>query len=149
MTYEERNALLGLILMPFVVGVYVWLMIGLGREEALAGPDALKIWARLVLGTMAGSIVVTIIAAILFNILWAIATRDPKPSFVVDERDRMIGIFGLRVLIVVVSVGFIAALVALALGYSALLALNLTLAGFAAGNFADCAVRMYLYRQAG
>lgn len=148
MTYEERNNFVA-ILTNLVINFY---FLSLVLPKALAGEydgaGGLAAWAQAVLWIIPASIVATIIATILFNIAYAIITRDPNPSYVVDERDKSIAVTGLRVTLVVGSAGFILAIVALAFfGWTAMGALLLIYGGFAGGDLAGNVTKLYLYRR--
>ncbi len=146
MSHEERNTIVAIIANLVVVifwGSRIWGMYGDGVFD---GPDGLMEWARTVLWMIPTSIAVTIIATILFNIFFAIATRDGDPDFTVDERDRSIGIKGLRVTIVIASAGFIAGLIGLAVGWTPFTVLNIILVGFALGDLLGSLTRLTLYR---
>ena len=147
MGYEERNTLVAIFVNVSVVAGFVWLILSMQGEGAFAGSDGLTVWARTVLWIIPASIVATIVITIVFNIVFAIATREADVDTVVDERDRSISILGMRVTMVVASVGFIGALVMLAVGWPVFLALNLILAGFALGDLCGSLTRLFLYRR--
>lgn len=147
MSYEERNTLVAIFVNVGVVAGFVWLIVSMQGEGAFAGGDGLRVWARTVLWIIPVSIVATIVVTIIFNIVFAIATREMDPDTVVDERDRSISIMGMRVTMVVASVGFIGALGALAVGWPAFIALNIILAGFALGDLCGSLTRLVLYRR--
>ena len=147
MTYEERNNLVAILTNILVMGWLTARLLGMNGEGAFGGPDGLAVWAQTVLWVIPASVGVTIIATILFNILFAIATRDENPSFIIDERDRQIAIRGMVTTMIVASAGFIGALIALAFGWTALLALTVILYGFAAGDLIGSIVKLVLWRR--
>jgi len=149
MTHQERNTYVAIFTNLFVMAYLILRLIRLDGEGAFAGPDALAVWAQTVLWIIPASVVLSIVLTIVFNILFAIATRDRHPDFVVDERDKKIGLRGMIVTGVVASGGFILALIALAFGSAAFLALNVTLFAFAAGDLAGNLAKLYLYRWGG
>lgn len=147
MSHEERNTLVAILVNLSMAGWMTWRIAAMQGAGRFDGPDGLAVWARTVLWVIPVGIVVTIAAVILFNIVFAIATRDENPSFVTDERDRLIGIQGMRVTLVVASAGFLGALVALALGTGAFAVLNAILASFAAGDLLGSLAKLRLYRR--
>jgi hypothetical protein len=83
---------------------------------------------------------------IAFQILYAIVTNTPNPSFLTGERDTLIIRCGIQVTLVVASVGFTLAVIMLAHGWGAVGALNMILAGMALGAFAGDLFRIAVCR---
>lgn len=147
MPYQQRNTIVAVFTNLIVMSVFVWWVWGLHAEGAFAGADGLAVWAQTVLWIIPASVVATIILTIVFNIIFAIITREPNPSFVVDERDRVISNKGMMTTIAVASAGFIAAVGALAFGWEAFWALNIILGGFALADLAGSVTKLALYRR--
>jgi len=147
MTHEERNTYVAIFTNLFVMGYFIMRLIRLDGEGAFDAPDGLAVWAQTVLWIIPASIVMTIVLTIVFNILFAIATREESPSFVVDERDKMIGRRGMMATIFVASGGFILALIALAFGWTAFFALNVILFAFAGGDLFGSLFKLFFYRR--
>lgn len=146
MSHEERNTVAALLTSLIVLSYFgsrIWTTWDAGGFD---GPDGLTAWARTVLWMIPASIVVTIVMTIGFNILHAIVTNTPNPSFIVDERDAQIARRGNQVTMVVVGAGFFGSLVALALGRDALMVMNLILASFALGAVAGDLSKIAAYR---
>jgi hypothetical protein len=120
MSHEERNTIASL-LSGLLINLYVISKLSnMFADGRLDGPDALIVWARAMLWVIPVGIVVVIIFVIIANIVFAIITNDPDPSFLVDERDRSIQNIGLRFSMVGVTIGFIGGMIALAAGVQAL-----------------------------
>lgn len=146
MSHEERNTVTALI-----VSIIVLLYFGTSLRNdwiagAFDGPDGIMIWARTVLWIIPFCIVFTIVATVAMNIGYAIITRTPNPDFISDERDAAIGRRGSLVTMVIASMGFIAALIALAFGWSALAGFNVILVAFYAADFVGNMSKMAAYR---
>ena len=134
MSHEERNTVAAL-LSGILVNIYV--IIKLRRmfdDGRLAGDDAVQVWAQAMLWVIPVGIALVIISTILFNILYAIATNTENPSFLTDERDHAISGFGMKVTLIVTSIGFIGLIIALAMGTEVLTALIGMWFAFAAGS---------------
>ena len=145
MSFEERNTWLGLVVGLGILwwfGSAVWENWQAGIYD---GPDGLTIWARDVIWVIPVGVVVMIVAVILMHILYGIVTGG-KIDGLTDERDRWIGLWGLRVTLGITSVVFIAALAGLAWGWTPLLTFNLMLFGFWAGSFIGDLVKVFIYR---
>ena len=146
MTHEERNTVVAI----FVnLTVNAWILLRLkGQYDAglLTAPDGLATFAKSVLMAIPASIVATIVGVILFNILFAIVTRDENPDFTVDERDHMYKVRGLTATMITASVGFIVAMGALAFGYSALPVFLLVYLSYALGDLIGNVIKLISYR---
>lgn len=146
MPFEERNTLAALFV-NVLTSLYMILKLrSLHAAGAFAGDDALVVFGKTVLWVIPIAIVATIALTILFNILIAILTRDPKPSFVTDERDQIFKTRAMMTTLVVTGIGFICAMIALAAGWTALATFTLIYFAFAAGDFTGNLVKMASYR---
>jgi hypothetical protein len=91
MVYEERNTWVGLIVSAIGMAIYVIVVL----EQASGGPLTDVAWWPIMLWTIGGSI----IASIVLSILWGIVAgmREPDGVGKSDERDRDIARMGSRV----------------------------------------------------
>ena len=147
MSFEERNAVSG-ILVCFVTWAIMltvlWQKSAAGLFDGSAG---LEHWARAVLWLMLIGIGVGIVTTILFNIAYAVVTGEKKPDFLRDERDTLIGLRGIQATLIVITIGIVGAIVALAFGASALFVLNMILGACALSSIASDATKLVLYRR--
>ena len=147
MTHEERNNLVSIFVGLFVIG-YLSFRIWTKYEAGIFdGPDGLMLWARTVLWAIPLGIGLMIVALIVTTIIHAILTNNSKPNFIVDERDKLIGRYGMIVTMSVASGGFILGIVFLAMGYSAFAVLNIMFYGFAGADFAGNLTKQILWRR--
>lgn len=147
MTYQQKNAAVSLFSMVLVFAIYsvkIALLYQAGRFEAA---DGMSVLGQSVLLLIAASIIVTVLASLAFNIVQAIVTTTPPPSFVVDERDRAIELRGLRTSVYVTGGGFCLAMIALALDQPVFWVLNLIVFSFALGVITDNLLKLNLYRK--
>lgn len=146
MDLEERNTIANIIttfIVLAVIGSKMWQM---HLNGEFAGPDGVMIWARMVLWMIPACIVVIITVTILFNIAYSAMTGTEHATFLIDERDAAIGRRGMQVTMVVASIGFMLAIIAMALGWTAFAGLNIILIGFAAGDILGSLSKMAAYR---
>jgi len=148
MSHEEKNTWAQLASTALVTGAYLLYVNQLLGAGVFAAPDGLAVLGRTVLIVMVGGgIVVNIFAAILVNIVFAIATGDAHPNMATDERDRMIELRSFRVAALGLGVGFVLSMVALALGQSAFVVLNLIIVTGALANVLSSIVKLVEYRR--
>lgn len=146
MSHEERNTFASIITSLIVIAYFGQKIRADWTAGVYDGPTGISAWAQDVLWMIPVCIVVTIVVTIGFNILHAIATNTPNPSFVTDERDTVISRRGSLVTMVVASAGFIGALFGMAFGWSALAGLNMILVGFACADLFGNLSRVAAYR---
>lgn len=149
MPYELRNTLAALACNFFVNGIVIWRFLHLHSSGAFDGPNALALFGQTVLWTIPLAIIATIVMSILFNIVIAIVMREPKPEFIADERDQMFKMRSMVVTMIAVSAGFICAMIALALGWSALSVFIMIYFAFALGDLLGNVVKGLSYVHGG
>lgn len=147
MTYQDRNNVVSMIVSLIVNGYIVIRLVEMNAAGLFDGPDAVNIWARMVIWVIPISIAATIIGTIVFNIAYAIVTGTEKPSFLVDERDKMFDRRGIVAVVIFAGGGFISAIVALAFGWSALIGFNIIYFAMALGSMAADLVKFMSYRR--
>lgn len=147
MTFQDRNTVVSILVNLSMLTYVVIRLINMQAAGQFDGPDAVNVWARMVVWVIPLSIAATIIGTILFNIIFAIVTGQEKPSFVVDERDKHFERRGSFAVIAGAGIGFVTGIVAMALDYSALVGLNIMYFGMAAGALGSDLVRFASYRR--
>ena len=146
MSYLQRNIFASIISTLLVFGIYYAWLFQMVQDGRFDGANGTSLLGQSVLLLIVAAIIVTIIATIIFNILFSIATNDLKPSTVVDERDRLIELRGMRISEIVTGGGFMLAMVALALGQAPFLAFNIIVLAFALASVTSGVLKLFLYR---
>jgi hypothetical protein len=147
MAYQDRNNIVSIIISLLVNGYIILRLLEMDSAGLFDGLDAVNVWARMVIWVIPISIVATIIGTILFNIGHAIVTGNAKPSFTVDERDKMFDRRGIIAVVIFAGAGFILAIVALALGWSAFTGFNIIYFAMALGSIGADLVKFISYRR--
>lgn len=145
MSSGEREALASLLTTLIAIFLFVSRLRMQAEAGAFDGPDALQVWARSFLLLAAIGLVIAIFVAILFNIAYSIVTGE-KAEEKKDERDHLIERRGLTVAWYLLSIGIMGVIINLALGSSALMAMNLIMACCAVAEISRDLVKLYLYR---
>ena len=142
MTHEEKNTIAHLLSTAVVMGACVLFL------NQMLGADALSRLGRtILLVVIGGGIVTSIVAAILVNIVLAIAANDPSPSMATDERDKLIQLKSMTLATYGLGVGFVLSMVALALGQSAFVVINLIVFSGALADILGSVVKIVIYRR--
>ncbi len=147
MNFEIKNIYAGFASTILIFAIYFMVVSGLHAEGRFEGPAGMALLGKAILALMAGGIVVHIFMLILATLLFAILQKYPDPSFVVDERDKLIELRGLRVSYYVFGAGFVAAMAAMALGVAVFWVFNLLLLFCAVSALAEGAVKLALYHR--
>lgn len=141
MVYEERNAWAGLIVSPIALVVYVALVL----QQAGGGPLTAVDWFPLMLWTIGGGIVATIVISVVWGILAGM--KDPDGAGRSDIRDRDISRMGGRVeqaFVVIAGLGVIALC---AVGADVFWIANTMYLGFAVSALVGGIARVIAYRR--
>ncbi len=147
MTYQDRNNVVSILINLSVDAYIILKLLEMNAAGLFDGPDAVNVWARMVVWVIPISIAATIGGTILFNIAYAIFTGDPKPSFKVDERDRMFDMRSFVAVAVFAGGGFVLTIIGLAIGWSALTGFNIIFFSMALGSLASDVVKFISYRR--
>ncbi len=147
MTYQDRNNVVSIIVNLLVNGYIVMQLLAMNAAGQFDGPDAVNVWARMVIWVIPIAIIGTILGTILFNIGYAIVTHTEKPSFLVDERDKLFDQRGIVAVVIFAAAGFILSIVTLAFGRSALVGFNIIYFSMALGSMAADLVKFASYRR--
>lgn len=147
MSFQERNVVTAFIVgLGFFVVYTLWVPMEL-RGGGFAGPDGLAAMAKQTLWVILGSIVVTIICTILFEIIYAVATQEHKGNQIVDERDKLIERTGDMIGGYFSGAVFVMALIAMAFGVGPLWGVVMVTYGFYFGSMLSAVIRMIQHRR--
>jgi len=141
MVFEERNAWAGLVLGVIAVSVYVVLVL----VQADGGPLDEVDWVPLMLWTIGGGIVATIIATIGWGLLAGL--RDPDGVGRSDQRDRDIARMSSRVGQAFLVVAGLGVIVLCAIEADWFWIANAMFFGFAISSFVGGIARVIAYRR--
>lgn len=145
MSSQERNTVIAIITNLLVNGYVATRLFELFGSDALAGDDGPMVWARMVVWAIPASVALTVVLTILLTI--ASGGRESGP--VVDERDRLFQLRGMSVTTVVVGIGFVGSIAALAWGWRPVTVFNLIYFSAAVGDLVGNTVRFVSYRIGG
>ncbi|MEX0971332.1 MAG: hypothetical protein WD046_12890 [Paracoccaceae bacterium] len=149
MSFEERNAVISLIVTVGVFGYYGFRFSGLYGEGYFTGPDAMTRTGWEILYLIGYGVIAQIVGQIVLSIVFSILANDSNPSFRIDERDRQISLRGVRFGYGVAGGGITLSMVALAYGWDPVIVFNLVIFSLAAGALVETLVKVVLYRIGG
>jgi len=147
MSYQEKTIFVNLFSSIVVFAIYGYFMLQQYQAGNFVGDEGAQLVGKSILWLVGGGVVFLIIAHILFNIAYAIFKREPNPSFVVDERDKLIELRALRVAYYVLGAGFVGGMAALAMGYGVFVTFNIIIVSFFISGLAEGLTQLFLYRR--
>jgi hypothetical protein len=144
MSHEEKNTIFQIII-GVVVNIWILYKINnLYKTGAMDDPNSIQIWAEtifwIIIVSIAVGVVFTIIGTIIFSILESIIMGQADSKFMADERDKMIGHTGNRIIIGFVGAGFLVLITGIKFGYETVDCLVVLMFCFSLGSlFAELA----------
>jgi hypothetical protein len=159
MSYKEKQTIVSMLTGVVLLAAYCFYSFG-GSRTILSSPQDAVFWARAMLVFIGIGIAAAIVIQIVFHILLAIATavkerekgeeeidRSIHAAMVEDEMDKLIELKSSRIGFAVAGMGFIAGLIALALGSAPVMMLQILFLSFGAGSLAEGGSQIYFYRR--
>ena len=146
MNYQENRIIGYLISVLLAVGYYSFQVFQKYQEGSFDLTTISSSWGSVILIAIAVQIVLSIFMGILFSVIPA-STRSEKNISLSDERDQLINLKADQISHAVFGVGFLIAMITLAIGLPPLVMLNLIVySGFGAG-IVGLITKLYLYRR--
>ena len=163
MSYQEKKIIVSVVTGILLLAAYC--IYAISRiQSGTASPDDLKFWATAILLFIGIGIVASIVIQIVFHILLSIAyairekikngdcddkeiEKAIEQNMVEDEMDKLIGLKSTRIGFAVAGVGFVAALVAVILNFSAAVMLNVMFVSFSVGTIIEGFAQLSFYKK--
>ncbi len=147
MPYQEKSAIISVFVGVIIFALYFYFTWQNFQSGLFEGADAGAQIGRSILWLIGGGIILNIIAHIGFSIIHAIVTNDQKPSFVVDERDKLIELLSLRFAYYIFGAGFLISMIALALNQSFFIVFNIIIFSAFIASLVEGLMQIFLYRR--
>ena len=155
MSVKSKRTIVSMVAGIILIAVYIFY----ARGKDFSGED-LKSWAVLMLVFIGISVAAMILINIVFHIVFAIGTavkereksdseveRIIESSVVEDEMDKIINLRSAQIGNICTGIGFIAALVTLAFGMPAVIALHVLFGSLAIGSIIQGGANVYFYEK--
>lgn len=146
MSYHEKRSISTILSTLIYFVIYTIIVLKRYSAKELMTTNDLKLWAIIILVMMLASIIVRIITTIVFTIYYRITSQEEEPQ-ITDERDKLFELKGNRNSLYVFSIGFLIAMIAVALGQPlTMMFFILVLAGFGSDLVGEVST-LYFYRR--
>jgi hypothetical protein len=148
MSYQEKNITVSLVSHLLILGYYVANVYQMLQAGGLVSTQLFSLWAIVIVAAIIINITASILTNIVLAIVYAIKTKSDKSErFIEDERDKLIGLKGMKVSYIIFSVGVLLAMFSLVLGQPPLVMFSLIIfSGIVAEILGDIS-KIYLYRR--
>lgn len=157
MSYQSKKTITSMVTGAGLLAAYCMYAFGKYGFGRTGGGD-IQFWARTMLIFIGIGIGVQIVLQIIFHIILSIGiavkeggadekaiNRKIEATIIEDEMDKLIELKSLRFGFIFAGVGFVGALVTMALGYSMVIALNVMYLSFMAGSLLEGFASLYFY----
>ncbi|MEM7128377.1 MAG: hypothetical protein AAF702_18740 [Chloroflexota bacterium] len=146
MSYQESRVIAYLISALLGAGLYTFYIFQQIQQEGFDSTIISSFWGTTVLIVLGVQIVLSIIASILVTIIQAIVMQEEEPDLA-DERDRLIELKADRFSFIVFGIGFVVAMITLAMDLSPLIMFNLIVYSLFGAGITGYVTQLCLYRR--
>lgn len=146
MTYQQKNITVFLMNSILIFGYYMIHVVPMLQESALNSTAIFSLWATVIVLGIIATIIAIITTQILFGIIHRIKTGE-DPTFVEDERDKLIELKGTKNAYTVFSTGVFISMITLVFGTEPLVMFNFLIVASFTGDIFGHLSRLYLYRR--
>ena len=146
MSYKEKSIFVSLFQAIIVFGIYSNYMFGKYQDGYFSGADADALMGKSIFVLIGLSIVVAIVLHILMAIVNAMITGEDEDTKS-DERDELIELKGMQISFIAFSIGFLAAMAALAFNVATPAVFFVIILSMFFGNIVGDGAKLYFYRK--
>ena len=145
-TYQENRTIAYLISMLLVTAYYLCFLWEEFQKGVFDTDTIPSEWGWTVLKLVGAQIVLSVLASIGVSIMYAVLNREMEKE-VSDERDKLFELKTNQLSFTIFGLGFLSAMLCLALGTSPLLVLNLIVLSMFVGSMVGYIAKLYFYRR--
>ena len=148
MSYEEKNITVSLVSHLLIGGYFLVKMVQMLQAGGLVSSRVFSLWATIIIAVILVNILGSILTNILLSILHAIKTRSKEHEhFIADERDRLIGLKGMKTSYITFSIGVLLAMLSFVFGQPPLVMFSLIVFFSLVAEISGDITQIYHYRR--
>lgn len=151
MSYQEKRTIASLIAGLLILAAYGFYVFTTYQQGKIDFDNDLKFWASTMLIFIGIGIVITIVIQIIFhiiiNIIGEIKQEEMEDPMIEDEMDKIITLKAEKNAYIVAGIGFVSAMIAVLLGQSASVMINIIFVSFYIGSLLEGVSELYFYRK--
>ena len=146
MTYQERNTTVTLVSFTAILAYFLTRILQMLQARGLLDDALFQLWIIVILAAIRISITATILTNIIYGIVTVIRTQE-EPTYVEDERDKLVSLKGTRIQSAVNGLGTFVAMLSFVLGQPALVMFALLIVAGLVGQITGDIARLFYYRR--
>ena len=148
MSYQEKNITVSLVSFLLIVGYYLVNVVQMLQQGGLVSNRLFSLWAVVIIAGIIVNIIGSILTNIVLAIVHAIKTGGKEEErFLEDERDKLIGLKGVRVSYVTFSIGVLIAMLTFVFGQPPLVMFSSIIFFSIAAEIMGDVSQIFLYRR--
>ena len=148
MSYQEKNITVSLVSFLLIVGYYLVNVVQMLQQGGLVPNRLFSLWAVVIIAGIIVNIIGSILTNIVLAIVHAIKTGGKEEErFLEDERDKLIGLKGVRVSYVTFSIGVLIAMLTFVFGQPPLVMFSSIIFFSIAAEIMGDVSQIFLYRR--
>ncbi|MBI5842014.1 MAG: hypothetical protein HZB19_18155 [Chloroflexi bacterium] len=148
MSYQEKNITVSLVTHLLIVGYYLVNLFQMHQAGGLVSTRVFSLWVIVIAAAIIINIIGSILTNILLSIVHAIKTgTEQEERFIEDERDKLIGLKGIRASYITFSVGVLLAMLTFVFGQPPLVMFSLIIFFSIAAEIIGDISQLYFYRR--
>ena len=148
MSYQEKNITVSLVSTLLILGYYLANVFQMYQDGGLVAVRVFRLWAIVIVAGIIVNIVSSILTNIVLSIVHAIKTRmEEEERFIEDERDKLIGLKGMRVSYIAFSIGVLLAMLTFVFGQPPLVMFSLIIFFSLVAEIIGDISQIYRYRR--
>jgi hypothetical protein len=126
MSYQEKNITVSLTSYLMILGFYLVKLFQMVQGEGLTSAMVFSLWGTVIVATILVNIVASILTNIVLSIVHAIKTQTKAiEPFIADERDKLIGLKGMKIAYITFSIGVFLSMLSFVFGQPPLVMFSL------------------------
>ena len=148
MSYQEKNITVSLVSYLMIGGYYLVNWFQMFQEGGLVSARLFSLWAIVIIAVIIVNIVGSILTNIVLSIVHAIKTKtDEDERFIEDERDKLIGLKGVKASYITFSIGVLLSMLTFVFGQPPLVMFSLIIFFSIAAEIIGDISQLYFYRR--
>ena len=148
MSYQEKNITVSLVSTLLILGYYLVNVFQMYQDGGLVADRVFRLLAIVIVAGIIVNIVSSILTNIVLSIVHAIKTRtEEEERFIEDERDKLIGLKGMRVSYITFSIGVLLAMLTFVFGQPPLVMFSLIIFFSLVAEIVGDVSQIYRYRR--
>ncbi len=148
MSYQEKNITVSLVSTLLIGGYFLVNMFRMYQAGSLVATRVFSLWATVIIVTIVVNIVGSILTNIVLSIVHAIRTKtEEEERFIEDERDKLIGLKGVKASYITFSIGVLISMLTFVFGQPSLVMFSLIIFFSLVAEIIGDISQIYLYRR--